>query len=302
MPFSESDYKSYIHWGTSTWTYEGWKGIVYHKDYHPARFKKECLAEYARDGRFSTVGMDLFFYRPPSTFELAAYARQLPAGFKACSKVWEEITVKRYPNHPRYGDNKGKENPNFLNAEQFVTKVLEPYRKAFAPFTGPFIFEFGYLSRDDMPSVHAFAERLDGFFAQVPKDFPYSVEIRNRNFLAPAYFAVLRKHGVAHVFNHWSFMPPISEQLRYDAITANFIVCRVLTPLGVRYEEAVKRFQPYDKIVERQPRMRQDVLRLAAMAMERKVPAYILINNRAEGSAPLTITELDQLLRQNLLT
>jgi hypothetical protein len=36
-----------IHFGTSTWAYEGWQGIVYHKPYPKKRFKQDCLAEYA---------------------------------------------------------------------------------------------------------------------------------------------------------------------------------------------------------------------------------------------------------------
>jgi CelD/BcsL family acetyltransferase involved in cellulose biosynthesis len=32
----------------------------------------------------------------------------------------------------------------------------------------------------------------------------------------PDYFAVLRKHGVVHVFNNWTAMPTADEQLRLD--------------------------------------------------------------------------------------
>ncbi|MFH1006461.1 MAG: DUF72 domain-containing protein [Candidatus Latescibacterota bacterium] len=301
MPYSKEDYSRYVQWGTSTWTYEGWKDLVYHKQYRKSAFKKECLAEYARDGRFSTVGMDLFFYRPPSRSDLEFYAEQLPSGFKACSKVWDEITVKQFPYHPRYGARMGLDNPNFLNAELFESAVLEPYRSSFREFAGPFIFEFGYLSKEAMPSVRAFGEQLSGFFSRLPKDFKYSVEIRNRNFLAPAYFDALREHGVAHVFNWWSYMPPISYQRRYDSLTADFIVSRVLTPLAVKYSDAVKRFQPYNQIVERLPEMRHDVLDLVETAMGRKMLAYILINNRSEGSAPYTISEMNEMVRANLL-
>ena len=33
--------------GTSTWTYEGWQGLIYHRRYPPGRFKQDSLAEYA---------------------------------------------------------------------------------------------------------------------------------------------------------------------------------------------------------------------------------------------------------------
>src|SRR5688572_24691996 len=36
-----------LRFGTSTWTYEGWKGDVYKREYRKGRFKQDCLAEYA---------------------------------------------------------------------------------------------------------------------------------------------------------------------------------------------------------------------------------------------------------------
>ncbi len=69
-----------IQFGTSTWTYDGWFGDVYHRRYRgpePAR----RLEEYARYPLFRTVGIDSAFYDPPSEEELRSYARALPAGF-----------------------------------------------------------------------------------------------------------------------------------------------------------------------------------------------------------------------------
>ena len=59
-----------IRFGTSTWTYEGWQGQVYHKQYAKTAFARECLGEYAQyqyQGKplFTTVGNDSTFYRPP---------------------------------------------------------------------------------------------------------------------------------------------------------------------------------------------------------------------------------------------
>ena len=92
-----NEYKNFIHFGTSSWAFEGWKGIVYFKDYPGGRFKKDCLAEYAASQRFDTVGMDLFFYQPPTESLLDHYAKQLPPRFKTCSKVWEQLTISDIP-------------------------------------------------------------------------------------------------------------------------------------------------------------------------------------------------------------
>jgi hypothetical protein len=47
------------------------------------------------------------------------------------------------------------------------------------------------------------------------------------------------------------------------------------------------------------PELRQDIARLIAHAAELRVPAYLLVNNRAEGSAPLTIAAVAALLARS---
>lgn len=291
------EYKNYVYWGTSSWVFEGWKGIVYFKDYSNGRFKKDSLAEYAADQRFNTVGMDLFFYQPPTETLLEHYAKQLPTNFKTCSKVWEQLTIFRYPNHPRYGKLKGQVNPNFLNADIFINTILKPYQQVFQDHIGPFIFEFQYIKSADK-SVREFSQDLDKFFSAIPDEFQYSVEIRNKNFLQSNYFEVLHKHNVAHVFNQWSYMPPISEQLKLDSVTTDFIVARILTPLGMSYQQTVKKFEPFDKIINPLPQMRADVMKLVEIAVKSRKIAYLLINNRAEGCAPQTIEQLQKMVEQ----
>ena len=75
-------------------------------------------------------------------------------------------------------------------------------------------------------------------------------------------------------------------------LTANFFVARILTPRGVSYEAAVELFKPYDQIKRPNPEMRSDVVRLVNRAIERNVEAYIIVNNRAEGNSPYTISEI----------
>lgn len=87
-----------VRFGTSSWAYEGWHGLVYKRSYPKSRFAKDCLAEYAAyeyQGLriFRTAGIDHTFYRPPTSAQLAHYASQLPEGFRICAKVWEEITM-----------------------------------------------------------------------------------------------------------------------------------------------------------------------------------------------------------------
>jgi hypothetical protein len=100
-----------------------------------------------------------------------------------CSKVWEEITIPRFADHPRYGDKAGQSNPRFLDAKVFVEEVLPPYEQAFHGHIGPFIFEFQRTGL--IPST--FLPRLDTFLSQLPTRYRYAIEVRNPLILTPKY-------------------------------------------------------------------------------------------------------------------
>ena len=292
-----------IRFGTSTWAYEGWQGMVYQHAYEKRRFKQDCLAEYVRylyrgHPLFRTVGLDLSFYGPPSVELLAHYATQLPDGFEMCSKVWEAITIPRFVDHPRYGEKAGQPNPRFLDAKVFVEEVLPPYEQAFQGHIGPFIFEFQRTGV--IPST--FLPRLESFLSQLPPRYRYAIEVRNPLILTPQYKDILAAHGAAHVYNHWTAMPPLAHQHRKvgHTFTAPFVVLRLVTPLGLSYEAAVKRAEPYNRIVQELPEMRADTVALVQQAVAQQRTAYVLVNNRSEGSAPLTVQALvDQLRMQH---
>lgn len=288
-----------VRFGTSTWTYEGWQGQVYTRHYATRAFAQECLVEYCQfqydhAPLFRTVGNDSTFYRPPTATQLRRYLNQIPDDFEMCCKVWEEITIPSFAQHARYGAKAGQPNPRFLDARLFDDLVLAPYREAqFQPHTGPLLFEF---QRHGMPS-NEFCAQLDRFFVQLPDDFRYAVEIRNADLLGPDYRTVLERHGVAHVYNHWSWMPPLAEQHRLmEGFTAPFTVLRLLTPLTMTYEAAKKRAEPYTRIVEELPDMRRETVDLVNHAAAENRQAYVLVNNRSEGNAPLTVQALANML------
>lgn len=288
----------FLHFGTSTWAYEGWQGIVYHKTYPKKRFKQDCLAEYAHyeyhgERLFTTVGFDFTFYGPPTPQLLAHYAAQLPAGFLACAKVWEEITVPVFPSGLRYRKMAGP-NPHFLDLEYFLEMVLPPFNEAFQEHTGPFIFEFQRSGID----AKEFLPKLDHFLGGLPRRYDYAVEVRTPMLLGPRYDDILKANGVAHVYNHLHGMPSLAEQHQAlgRSFSAPFTVMRLLTPRDMAYHDAVKAYQPYHRLVRPLPDMRRDTIRLIDQAVGDHVRAHVLVNNRSEGSAPLTVQALvDQL-------
>jgi uncharacterized protein YecE (DUF72 family) len=211
-----------------------------------------------RSAVIRTAGNDATFYRPPTATQVTRYLSQIPEDFEMCCKVWEELTIPKYANHFRYGIRAGQDNPNFLNAKAFLQHVLQAYRDAnFQKHTGPLLFEFqrhGMLPQE-------FVGKLDTFFSQLPKDFPYAVEIRNPGLFGPAYREMLQRHEVAHVYNHWCFMPGLAEQHeKMQTFKAPYRVLRLLTPLGMTYEAAKQRAMPYNKIVGELPEMREQTV------------------------------------------
>jgi uncharacterized protein YecE (DUF72 family) len=287
-----------IRFGASSWTYPGWRGLVYHRDYPKTGAAARMLDEYARFPLFRTVGIDSSFYTPPTPKTLQSYAEHLPPGFPCVSKVWDRITVHTF-SKAREKNRGGEENPDFLNAELFLAEVFAPYQEHFGDHMGPFVFEFQTIGRAANLTAQAFADRLDAFFSRLPREGRYAVELRNQEFLAPPYFAVLREHGVAHVFNSWTRMPPIGEQLELPgSMPALFTVVRALLRPGRSYDEAVDAFAPYDRIQDRNPELRSAIAKIIEQALKLRIPAYIIVNNRAEGSAPLTIGAVARLLAE----
>ena len=287
-----------VRFGTSSWNYPAWKGLVYSRDYPASGASAEMLGEYARFPLFGTVGIDSSFYGPLTEKTLRNYAQALPPGFPCVSKVWDRVTVQTFA-AAREKVKAGQRNPDFLNPSVFLDEVWKPLEQHFTQHRGPLVFEFQTIAREDEVSPQEFADRLDAFFDQLPAAGRYAVEVRNAEFLTPAYFAVLRGHDVAHVFSSWTRMPTIGMQLDLPgSLTASFLVARALLRPGRNYADAVDAFAPYDRIRDPNPELRGDLVRLVETAEELRVPAYILVNNRAEGSAPHTIAAVLRMLAE----
>jgi len=285
-----------VYIGTSSWKYPGWMEQIYTPERYRVRgrfskrlFEDTCLAEYAET--FPVVCGDFSFYQFPSEHYWRKLFGTAPAPLRFAFKVPEEITVKVFPMHERYGARAGLENESFLSAtvvEEMLLKPLEPYQDRVAAL----IFEFGTFPRHVL-GVDAFLERLDGFLRALPPRFRYSVEVRNPEFLGPEYFGCLRQQNVAHVFNAWARMPELGTQIAIPgAFTADFTVTRALLRQGRAYEQAVRLFQPYLEVKEENPAARQALRDLIGRARTTRQPAFVFVNNRLEGNAPQTISAI----------
>ncbi|MEW6321956.1 MAG: DUF72 domain-containing protein [Acidobacteriota bacterium] len=277
-----------LYFGTSSWSFPGWAGLVYRARRSATALARNGLSEYARHPLLRTVGIDRSYYAPIPVDDLRHYAAQLPPGFRCCAKVPASVTAYAHRSAGR-----SELNPGFLSLERLHADVLEPFAVAFRDHTGPFILEFPPFPRDLSLEPAAFADRLGRFLAGVPRDFEYAVEIRDRRLLTSAYLAVIREHGVAHTFNYWSAMPMPAEQAEVVAPEQMpFAVVRLLLRPGTWYEDQRDRFQPFNRLVEPDEAMRADVVDVVGRALRRGGRAYVLVNNKAEGSSPLTVMAL----------
>lgn len=290
-----------VYIGTSSWKYPGWRGMLYDASRYvyrgkiaESRFEKQCLTEYAEV--FKTVCVDAAYYRFPDRRYLDGMVSQVSPDFQFGFKVTDEITIKRFANLPRHGVRAGKANENFLNADLFASAFLKPCEE-FRRHVGLLMFEFSRFWPSDYEHGRDFAADLDAFFGKLPTGWPYGVELRNSNWLHPDYFAVLAKHNIAHVYNSWADMPPVHEQIAMPGSLTNPHLCgaRFLLKPGRKYQEAVDRFSPYDRIQELNPEARTagaTLIKDGVAAGPEKRKTLIYINNRLEGNALATISAM----------
>jgi uncharacterized protein YecE (DUF72 family) len=283
--------------GGSSWKYEGWLGQVYSRERYLSRgrfsrrvFESECLREYAET--FPTVCGDFAFYQFPTDDFWSKLFNRTPPEFRFAFKAPEQITFKVFPKHARYGPQAGRENDMFLDAAALSDLFLAPLAQ-YGDRTALVIFEFGAFGRRSFAELPEFLDRLDPFLSALPDRFRYAVEIRNPEFLEQDYFSCLRAHRIAHVYNAWSKMPELRDQISIpDSATADFLVCRALLRRGRMYEDAVATFAPYTEIQDPNPEARDSMRILIGRAREDKKMLFLFVNNRLEGNAPLTILSL----------
>lgn len=282
---------SEVRFGTSSWSFPGWQGLVYRRRSSSTLLAREGLREYARHPLLSTVGIDRSYYGPIPAADLRAYADQLPDGFVACAKAPASVMSAVVPGGTRGAPVAA--NPTFLSSERLITELIDPFAEHFSGHCGPFVLECPPIPRALGLPARAVIDRLFTLITRLPREFTYAIELRNRHLLTADYVSMLRATGAAHVYNYWSAMPmPLAQSDTVPVASMPILVVRLLLRPGTRYEDQRERFSPFDRLVEPDHAMREDVVSLLRAATSRRTPAFVLVNNKAEGSAPLTIREL----------
>ncbi|HVH47277.1 MAG TPA: DUF72 domain-containing protein [Labilithrix sp.] len=291
----------FVRFGTSSWSFPGWKDLVWKGAPSEAQLARSGLEAYAQHPLLRAVSLDRSYYGPLRAEDLREYEAQLDVArekapelprFRMLSKIWDEITTAVFPRHPRYAARAGTKNPHFLDSERCITEVLDPYRGTFSASAGPFVFELTPMPQGFFDE-RTIAARVDDFISRLPSGFQYAFELRNAELFGSRWLDMLRANGAAHVFTFWTAMPPLRVQLRAGGIGAPFTVVRLMLPPYTRYASRKADFAPFDKIAEPQHEMRDDVVDILRAAAEAGcADGVVLVNNKAEGSAPLTVRAL----------
>lgn len=282
-----------IRLGTSSWSFPGWKGIVWSGDASERKLSREGLEAYARHPLLRCVGLDRTHYAPMTVEQYRAHAAQVPDGFRFLVKAHEASTIRRWPDHPRYGARRGETNPLFLDARAAADEVVEPTVEGLGDRLGVLLFQVAPQSLKGAGGPAGFVDALHRFLAALPRGPRYAVEVRNRELLTDAYAAALRDVGALHCLSVHPRLPPLDEQAHAAGVDAQpELLVRWMLRAGLDYSAAVERYAPFDRIVDEDPPTRRAVADLAAVAARKSRPVTVVVNNKAEGSSPLSVFAL----------
>ncbi len=285
--------------GGSSWSYPGWKGLVWAGEHSESLLSREGLSAYSQHPLFRTVCIDRGFYRALSAAEFARYAAQVPEDFRFVVKAPSSVTDATV----RGEDGRAVEaNPLFLNPDLAVSSLVEPALQGLGAKLGVLVFQLSPLPLPWLASLDEVLARLRALLQALPPlaaaapDAVVAVEVRDPAFLQPAFAALLRECGATYCLGLQAKMPPIDDQLpMLRALWPGPLVCRWnLNPVNgaYGYEAAQKRYAPFDKILDPDPQTRDTLARVAAATTKAGHNAFVTISNQAEGCAPLSAAAL----------
>lgn len=295
-----------IRLGTSSWFFTGWRGLVYEGVHPQTALSRKGLAAYAEIPLLRTVSLDRTFYAPISAVEYARYAHQVPDDFsfvvKAPALVCDAVM--------RDEEGRGKvANPHFLDAAIATREFVVPCLEGLGAKAGPLVFQVSPLPHGLVAEAATLIERLAAFFAALPRELGkhrplYALELRNAELLTPRLMHMLAAAEVRYCVGLHDRMPEVERQavaLRaLDGDVPGPLVVRWNLHRGFLYQAAKQRYEPFDKLLDEDIETRRILARLAVDAFRAKRKVWITANNKAEGSAPLSLLKLAEEIAQVL--
>ena len=281
------------HFGTSSWHFPGWAGIVYADTWPEAELSRHGLHALSRHPLLRSVSLDRAFYRSLDRATYASLAAQVPDTFRFLVKAPASVT-DAVVRDPARGQAIAA-NPRFLDPAAALAQALEPACAGLGPKLGTLVFQLSPLPWNLLRDAAGPAlERLEAFWSRlmpaVPAGVDIALEVRDPGLLQPALARQLRAHGVRYCLGLHDRMPPIDAQLdMLRALWPGNLVCRWNLQRGLRYTQARETFAPFDRLQAPDLATRTQLARVIAATLRAGHRACITINNKAEGSAPLSV-------------
>jgi uncharacterized protein YecE (DUF72 family) len=184
----------------------------------------------------------------------------------------------------------------FLDADHAIRHVIDPARRVLGETLGVVLFQFSPLGSRVLGYRRELLQRLYEFLRVLPAGVNYAIEWRDPEMLGPDYQQMLHACGAVHGYAQHPRMPPVDAQGDISAALASStsgpLVIRWLLAPGRSYEAAKAAYAPFDQLVDPDPVARQKIVGLARHALAAGRDVTIIVNNKAEGSAPQSIVEL----------
>lgn len=274
--------------GTSSWSFPGWTGIVWDRAAESSTLSKTGLFAYSEHPLLRTVGVDRAWYEPLHADVYAAYAAQVPLDFRFLVKAHSVLTTPPRSDAP---------DPRFLDPAYATDAVIGPAVEGLGVRLGTLLFQFPPTPATVLGGPARFAERLHAFLEALPNGPHYAVEIRTAGWLGPLYADALVETGTSHSYVVHPRMPPIDEQVRRVRGGARHgLVVRWMLQRDLDYEGAKARFSPFRERAAPDDGARDAIARLVDLALGRDKEVVVIVNNKAEGSAPRSVEALAEAL------
>lgn len=279
--------------GTCSWKYDSWRGLIYSDD--P---KINYLKEYSK--HYNMVEVDQWFWslfgvkkiNLPEFHHVEAYRKSVDDNFKFSVKIPNSITLTHF--YRKSKDEELKPNPHFISKEltsEFL-KTLEPLKENL----GPLMFQFEYLNKQKMKSQQDFQIQFGNYVEKLDRNYQWGVEIRNPNYLNKTYFEFLKEYKLIPVFLQGYYMPSIIELIpKFIDQLEDTIVIRLHGSDRKDIEERAG--GKWDERIEPKDEELSKLVEIIAKLLDREVDIYLNVNNHYEGSAPLTINKIKELMK-----
>lgn len=288
-----------IRLGTSSWNFPGWAGLVWDREYAETQLSREGLAAYAAHPLLRTVSLDRALYRPLSASDYARYASQTPEDFRLMVKAPALVTDAMV----RADDGRGMQpNPAFLSAETAWSACAEPLLQGLGARLGVLVLQLSPVGsvwlRDRARLFHKLGALLAALqpMRQHLPGLILAVEVRNPELLAADFAEVLKRYGATYCLGLHAKMPAIDTQLpMLRALWPGPLVCRwsLHSKHGrYGYDHAKALYEPFNALVDPDPQTRATLVKVMCATAQAGFDVYVTVNNKAEGSAPLSVVEI----------